>query len=99
MAEFMNYYSYKYNEVLELEYNDYNFLLQNMIHAKAKERLRQLQLHIYPHAKKDNQEKIHRALNKESTPQEELKKKAVKADDLKSIFGGKIEDFIKGKDG
>ena len=53
----MNYYNYKYHEVLELEYNDYNFLVENMIRAKAKEKLSQLQLHVYPHTKKDNQDK------------------------------------------
>lgn len=95
----MNYYSYKYSEVLGLEYNEFNFLVENMVRAKAKERLRQLQIAIYPHAKKDAQNKIHKALVKESTPQDDLKQRAVKADDLKGIFGGKIEDIIKGKDG
>jgi len=95
----MNYYSYKYHEVLELEYNDYNFLVENMIRAKAKERLSQLQLHVYPHAKRENQEKIHRAIIKESTPQKEMEKRAVKTDDLNKIFGGNIADVLKGKDG
>lgn len=93
----MNYYSYKYHEVLELNYNIYNFLVENMQRAKAKEKLSQLQLFIYPHTKDSNREKIHKQLVKESTPQEELKKRAVKADDLKAVFGGKIEDIIKGK--
>lgn len=95
----MNYYHYKYSEVLELEYNEYTFLVENMIRAKAKDRLRDLQLHVYPHSKKDNQNKIHKALVKESTPQEDLKERAVKVEDLKGIFGGKIEDVLKGKDG
>jgi len=95
----MNYYNYKYHEVLELEYNDYIFLVENMVRAKAKEKLSQLQLHIYPHTKKDNQDKIHRAIVKESTPQKELEKRAVKVEDMKGIFGGKIEDIIKARDG
>jgi predicted HAD superfamily phosphohydrolase YqeG len=95
----MSYYKYKYSEVLELKYNDYNFLVENMVRAKAKDRLKDLQIQIYPHAKKDNQDKIHRALVRESTPPEEMKKKAVKVEDLKGIFGGKIEDIIKGKNG
>lgn len=99
MAEFMNYYSYKYNEVLELDYSDYVFLSENMIRAKAKERLHQLQLLIYPHAKKDNQNIIHKALVKESTPQKELEKKAVKVEDLRNIFGANIEDIVKERNG
>lgn len=79
--------------------DDFNFIYENMVKAKAQDRIDLLQLLIYPHTSKDKAQKIHKELVKQANAPEIMKERAVKTDDLKSIFGGKIEDVIKAKDG
>ncbi len=94
----MNYYSYKYIEVMEMINSDYVFLYQNMIHAKAKNRLDDLELLMYTKTSESNRNKIHKKLHKLATPEVEQAKRAVTADDLKG-FGVSIEDLVKAKNG
>ena len=94
----MNYYSYKYNEVIEMSHEQYSFLHKNMIHAKAKNRLEDLELLIYTKTSDTNRNKIHKKLHKTATPQAELEKRAVTTADLKG-FGVSIEDLVKAKNG
>ena len=70
-----------------------------MERAKAQDRLENLQLVVYPHAKKDSAAKIHKNLVSDATPKEERKKRAIKTSDLSGIFGGDISDYIKAKNG
>jgi hypothetical protein len=99
MAEFCNYYSQKWSEVESMSYIDFEFMLKNMNYAKARDRKRLLQLHVYPHAKKNTQQKLHKEIVKAATPPKEMEKRAVKTSDLSGIFGGSIEDVLKAMDG
>lgn len=95
MAEFRNYYNVSKSEVMNMKLDDYNFDLDNMKRAKARERLDLLELHIYTKVKQDTANKIHKKLVKTSNPPSEVAKRAVTNDDLKG-FGGSIEDAVKG---
>ncbi len=83
---------------MEMINSDYVFLYQNMIHAKAKNRLDDLELLMYTKTSESNRNKIHKKLHKLATPEVEQAKRAVTADDLKG-FGVSIEDLVKAKNG
>lgn len=94
----MNYFGYKYEEVINMSSMDYFFLFNNMTHAKAKSRLEKLELLIYTKTSDANRSKIHKKLHKLATPKAEQEKRAVTTDDLKG-FGVSIEDIVKAKNG
>ena len=83
---------------MEMINSDYVFLYQNMIHAKAKNRLDELELLMYTKTSESNRSKIHKKLHKLATPEVEQAKRAVTVDDLKG-FGVNIEDLVKAKNG
>ena len=88
----MNYFGYKYREVMEMDFREYKYLLMSMFHAKAKNRLEDLEMLIYPHTSDSNRKLIHKKLHAQATPREERKKRAVTVDDLKG-FGPSIEEI------
>jgi len=94
----MNYYSYKYDEVMKMDNGLYVYLNKNMKHAKAKNKLEELELLIYTKTSETNRNKIHKKLHKQATPQVEQAKRAVTSDDLKG-FGVSIDDLVKAKNG
>ena len=91
-------YPVKYEEVIEMGFDQYSFLMENMNHAKARKKLEDLELFIYPHTKDENRSKIHKKLHKQATPQVEQAKRAITTDDLKG-FGVSIEEIAKAKNG
>jgi hypothetical protein len=95
----MHYYGYKLHEVENLQANEYTYLIELMHRAQAQERMELLELIVYPHTKEKNQSDIHKKLTRAAVPPKEMEKRAVKAEDLKTIFGSSIEDIIKARDG
>ncbi len=97
----MHYYGYKPCEVDKINnmaFCDYRFYVQNMIHAKARNRLELLEIASYSNMKKDSQSKMHKKLVRLATPKEEMAKRAVKVEDLKGLEVS-IEDILKAKNG
>lgn len=78
-----------------MKVNEYIFHFENMERSKAKERLNQLELHVYAKSKEATQTAIHRKLVRTANPPSEVAKRAVTTDDLDG-FGGSIENEIKG---
>lgn len=94
----MHYYSYKLNEVLELDAPTYDYLCESMIKARANDDLEMLELIQYPHLKDNStRQKARRALVRRAETVEELEEKIITADELKfnGIKVGNIADFVK----
>lgn len=93
----MAYFGYKYDEFYNLEVPIYLHLIELYERAKAQDNLELLELFIYKDVDKNNREQIHKKLTKTATPMAELEKRAIRTDDLASVFGGSIEDILRKK--
>lgn len=98
----MHYYSYKYHEVMQLEFDTYQYLVKCMVKAKANDDLELLEVVSFPQMSNKNQRKrIINNLNKKAETQDQLEERAVTTDDL-AFFGvkvGNIADHIKDDNG
>jgi len=80
---FMNFYSYKFIEVMELRNDLFEYLYNAMIKAKATDRVNDLELYVYPHVKADVAKKIHKKLYEQAMPESAKKDRIVTMEDLK----------------
>lgn len=89
-------YSYKYEEVLDMDLNTFNLLVKCMEINSARERLINMETSLYPHLKRKDQSNLHKKVYRLAVPAELRVEKAVKVDDLKNIYGmGTVEDILK----
>ena len=96
----MHYYSYKYHEVLKLDYSTFSFLSGLMVKAKANDDIEAIEVISFPHLKNESaRNKKHGELLKRAETKEELNKRVVSSDELSmnGIKIGSIEDHIKGR--
>lgn len=79
----MNFYSYKFHEVLEMRNDHFEYLYACMMKAKATNRINDLELVIYPHVKQDVARKIHKKLYEQAMPDSAKKERVVTIADIK----------------
>lgn len=93
----MNYYHYKYDEVLELDMPTYEFLIDAMNLAQAKRDIELKQLLSYPHMDKDSRTKVDNKLERRSTTEKQRADQAISTDQLRvaGVSIGNISDVIK----
>ena len=94
----MNYFGYKYHEIVAMDAPTYDYLTKVMKHARAVDKLETKELISYPHLESKTQNEVHRRLQRESMSDKMMEEQAVTADQLGSmgISVGSIEDYIKG---
>jgi len=94
----MNYYSYKYHEIMQLDAPTYDYLVRIMLLAKTTDKIALKEIISYPHLKKEDMSNLNRKLFMESTTDDMRAEKSVTANQLGAvgIEVGSIEDYIKG---
>jgi hypothetical protein len=95
----MNYYSYKYGEVLQMDGSTYAYLSRAMELAIAQDNMIKKEIISYPHMSKDNQNKVHDKMWRNATTEEMRESQSVTTDQLRisGVSVGNIADVIKGK--
>lgn len=95
----MHYYSYKLDEVEQLDINTFNKLVKCMNINRARERLETMENLIYPKTNKTSADKMRRKVYNIAIPVELRQDQAVTADQLSKIYGdyGSIEAVLKKK--
>lgn len=82
----MSYYSYKYDEVINLEYCLYQELLEAMFINQGRDKLAELEIVSYPKMKKESAEKVFKKYNKIAYPRNFERKNIVKFSDIKKVL-------------
>ena len=95
----MNYYHYKYDEVIALELTIYQFLVDAMFLAVAQRDLSLKEINAYPHLDKESRTKVDNRMSLRATTKEMRADTAITTDQLKvaGISIGNISDVIKDK--
>lgn len=95
----MNYYHYKYNEVIGMDAPTYAYLVRAMDLAISQDNLVKREIISYPHMDKEGQNKVHNRMWRSATTEEMRASQAVTSDQLKvsGISVGNIADVVKGK--
>lgn len=85
----MNYYGYKYHEVINLDIRLYDYLSRAMYVNEGREALKRLEFSTYPKLKEEGRKKVHRRYYKQAFPQNFEKKNVVKLGDLSKVLNGR----------
>ena len=82
----MNYYSYKLEDVLEMESADYNTLTRLMLMNEARDKLSAFEANVYSKLKDDKRKEVFKRYYKIAYPQNFEVKNVVKLSDLNRVL-------------
>lgn len=83
-CELCHFYNYKYDEVINLDFETFDVLYNSMEQIKARNTLTNLTVQDWSHMKKENRNKMHRKIHDVAYPQHR-KKVAITTEKLKGI--------------
>jgi len=83
-CELCHYYGYKYDEVIELDFETFDTLHAGMNQLQARETLRDFTKHDWQNMKQQARSKLHKSIFKVAYPRE-IKASAITTDKLKGI--------------
>lgn len=72
-----------------MEVDEFSLMIEAMDIIKAQDRIIDLTVADYPHAKKDSREKIHRAFHKQARPHLFENKKPITTKELAKLLSGR----------